>query len=405
MPKILTHLHRQIPAILLFGYLLFFAQNCSQSWTKAIKSGSTQNESFFEIVSTEKASGLIIIPVEINGETYRFLFDTGAILSLSDELQEKFKFKTVKWGNIVDSDNHKTKVRYVRIDSLSIGKVSFWGQTAFVTDLDKNPIIGCMNIDGIIGSNLMRHCNWAIDYQNDQIALFKDTTNLLSQATYNIPFHTDNQYSQLLQFEFGKATLKNIKMDYGSNGSISLSDEGFQVLKKHKIVDKTLQVTGFSQSGISGKVSKKNGEIALADTLTAGNLKIPNVEIKTGKSGLLGTEVLSRYVVSIDFDNKTVAFEPVEGSETDYSTFGFGVGYSPEKQVYVMQVIENSSAEKSGIAAGMQIIKIDTLDFSSNSSLCDYIQYNSNAKESITIELIGEKGENKKMELIKAKLY
>lgn len=405
MPKILTHLHRQIPAILLFGYLLFFAQSCSQSWTKAIKSGSTQNESFFEIVSTEKASGLIIIPVEINGETYRFLFDTGAILSLSDELQEKFKFKTVKWGNIVDSDNHKTKVRYVRIDSLSIGKVSFWGQTAFVTDLDKNPVIGCMNIDGIIGSNLMRHCNWAIDYQNDQIALFKDTTNLLSQATYNIPFHTDNQYSQLLQFEFGKATLKNIKMDYGSNGSITLSDEGFQVLKKHKIVDKTLQVTGFSQSGISGKVSKKNGEIALADTLTAGNLKIPNVEIKTGKSGLLGTEVLSRFVVSIDFDNKTVAFEPVEGSETDYSTFGFGVGYSPEKQVYVMQVIENSSAEKSGIAAGMQIIKIDTLDFSSNSSLCDYIQYNSNAKESITIELIGEKGENKKMELIKTKLY
>lgn len=389
----------------MFGYLLFFAQNCSQSWTKAIKSGSTQNESFFEIVSTEKASGLIIIPVEINGETYRFLFDTGAILSLSDELQEKFKFKTVKWGNIVDSDNHKTKVRYVRIDSLSIGKVSFWGQTAFVTDLDKNPVIGCMNIDGIIGSNLMRHCNWAIDYQNDQIALFKDTTNLLSQATYNIPFHTDNQYSQLLQFEFGKATLKNIKMDYGSNGSISLSDEGFQVLKKHKIVDKTLQVTGFSQSGISGKVSKKNGEIALADTLTAGNLKIPNVEIKTGKSGLLGTEVLSRYVVSIDFDNKTVAFEPVEGSETDYSTFGFGVGYSPEKQVYVMQVIENSSAEKSGIAPGMQILKIDTLDFRSNSSLCDYIQYNSNAKESITIELIGEKGENKKMELIKAKLY
>lgn len=398
-------MNRTTAAYWLIGYFLFLFQSCTQSWTKAIKSGFTQNESFFKIIPTEKSSGLIIMPVVINDEEYRFLFDTGAILSVSDELQEKFKFETVSRGNIVDSDNHKTQVKYVQIDTLFIGGVPFFEQTAFVTDLDKNPVIACMNIDGIIGSNLMRHCSWAIDFQNNQIALFKDTINLLSDATYQVPFHMDNQYSQLMQFEFGRATLKNIKLDYGSNGSLTLPNNGFNMLKKHEIVEKTLKVAGYSQSGITGKVTKKNGEIALADTIKAGNLKIPEIEIKTGKSGLLGTEVLSRFIVSINYKNQIIFFEPVEGTKPDYSTFGFSVGYSDEKQMYVMHVVEKSPAENSGITPGMQILKIDSLDFKSKSTFCDYVRYNSVPKESITLELTRKPGENKKVELKKTKIY
>ncbi|MCG6191101.1 aspartyl protease family protein [Maribellus maritimus] len=398
-------MNRTVIVSLLVGYFLFFSQSCTQSWTKAIQKGKIQDGSFFEIIYSENENGLLTVPVEIDGEKYRFLFDTGAILSISEKVQKKLNFKTVSRGNIVDSDNHKTRVKYVQIDTLFIGEIPFFEQTAFVTDLDKNPVIACMNIDGIIGSNLMRHCSWAIDYQNNQIALFNDTINLLSNAGYQIPFRSDNQYSQLLQFEFGKAKLKNLKLDYGSNGSITLPKKGFEVLKQHEIVEKTAKVSGYSQSGISGKVSELKGELALADTIKAGDLKIPEVEIKTGKSGLLGTEVLSRFIVSIDFKTQTIFLEPVDDTFPDYSTFGFNVGYSGEKQMYVMQVVENSSAEKAGVTPGMQILKVDSLLFNSNSPLCDFIQYNSLPKENITLELLDKSGKREKVDLRKTKIF
>lgn len=48
----------------------------------------------------ELIKGVIIIPVEINGKTYRFLFDTGAINSISDDLQEELGFNVVSTGII-----------------------------------------------------------------------------------------------------------------------------------------------------------------------------------------------------------------------------------------------------------------------------------------------------------------
>ena len=394
-----------ITGILSSVFLLFLLQNCTQNWTTAIKKGKTLDCCFYEIIQTENVIGLIIVPVNIKGKEYRFLFDTGAILSLSKELQEKFNFVTVSRGNIVDSDNNKMNVEYVEIDTIFIGDIPFIEQTAFVSEFDNNPVIGCLNIDGIIGSNLMRHCNWEINYHNSQISLFKDTTDISPGSAYQIPFHTDSQFSQLVQFKFGKATLKNIKVDYGSNGSITLSTKGFNVLKKHEIVDKTFKVAGYSQSGLSGQTIKENKEIAFADTIKAGNLKIPEVELKTGKSGLLGTKVLSRFIVTIDYDSQNIYFEPVVDAEVDNRTFGFGIGYSDEKQIYVMRVIENSSAAKSGLTPGTQILKIDSLDFTQNSTLCDYILYNSVPKEDIIMEIIDKQGENKIIKLKKTQIY
>ena len=97
---------KQFFLFFILGLLFLFSEACSQNWSKAIKKGKIQHEPFFETVDTEKSNGLLIVPVSINGEIYRFLFDTGAILCLSEELQEKYKYKTISNGNIVDSDRN-----------------------------------------------------------------------------------------------------------------------------------------------------------------------------------------------------------------------------------------------------------------------------------------------------------
>ena len=146
---------------------------CTPNWTTAIRYGETIEKPFSETVKTEISNGLIIVPVEIDGKSYRFLFDTGATLSISEEIQQKMAYKEVSKGMLVDSDNNRNKVSYVQVDKILIGKIPFTKQTAFVADFTKNPLIACLNIDGIIGANLMRYCHWTIDYQNTEIVLFK----------------------------------------------------------------------------------------------------------------------------------------------------------------------------------------------------------------------------------------
>ena len=73
--------------ILLICYLilLIILVGCSMRWTEAIQMGGISQQEFEEVVDIEVTRGLIIVPVIINGETYRFLFDSGAPFSISEK--------------------------------------------------------------------------------------------------------------------------------------------------------------------------------------------------------------------------------------------------------------------------------------------------------------------------------
>src|SRR5210317_1571399 len=100
-------------ALLLLGILLQFSIGCASQWTDVISSGKISEEQFQETIAIEIQNGLIFIPVTIEGKTYRFLFDSGAPLSLSEEVQNKHNFKTISKGTIVDSDDNRNSVAWV----------------------------------------------------------------------------------------------------------------------------------------------------------------------------------------------------------------------------------------------------------------------------------------------------
>ena len=91
--------------------LIFVTQSCAVKWTDAIQYGSVTKVSNIEVVNIEIRNKLIIVPITIEGKEYRFLFDTGAPFSISEELQENTNFNTVSKGNIVDSDYNRMGFR------------------------------------------------------------------------------------------------------------------------------------------------------------------------------------------------------------------------------------------------------------------------------------------------------
>ncbi|KAA3631888.1 MAG: hypothetical protein DWQ02_15665 [Bacteroidetes bacterium] len=384
--------------------LLLSQQACKPSFSTIVKFGRVSAEDFKETLDFDINRGLIILPVNIKGETYRFLFDTGAPNSISKSLQKQLKFKTLSKGHIVDSEGNRSEVKYVGVDTIWLGNVPFIDQTAFVGDFEANPAIKCLNIDGIIGSNLMRLCNWKIDMKNQKMVFGKTTLHTAENYPQSLSFKTDKQYNLRVDLETGDATLTNLKIDYGSNGSLSVPDKVFQVLIDRNIIKQTSTISGQSQKGITGEINTSQRQTAYLDTLRFHTLAMQDVTILSGGSGLIGTDLLSKAVVIIDWSQQLLFFEEVDNSPIHESTFGFTVGLSESNTPYVQSVRENSSAHEQGIRPNMQVIRIDYMDFSKSHSYCDYFLGKID-KPSITVVLKDEKGVEKKVVVEKRPLH
>ena len=379
--------------------MIFVTQSCAVKWTDAIQYGSVTKVSNIEVVNIEIRNKLIIVPITIKGKEYRFLFDTGAPFSISEELQENTNFKTVSKGNIVDSDYNRKKVKWVQVNSINVGNVSFKNQTAFVGDFDANPIMNCLEIDGIIGSNLIRQYNWTIDQEKYALSLSSKTGIDTREESLVLPFKTDNQYNIFVDINIGKSSFKNVLVDYGSNGSIALSNEIFALLQEKNIVNKTFIEKGINQSGIIGKPVELNRKIAYSDSVRINNLSIENVMLRTGKTVSLGNDFLSRFKVTIDWNNKNLYLLKSDKVRDKSNTAGFRIGYTLEKGIYVQSVMEKSDAYNKGIRPNMEVVKIDSLDFKNGSDFCDYVDHRLNNQ--IFLELINSKGKTMKYQIEK----
>lgn len=354
---------------------------------------------FNESVRTEVKLGLHIVPVELNGKRYRFLFDTGAPTSISMEVQNSLDFKVVDRGSIVDSDKNKIRVKYVRVDSMFIGGVRFGNIRAFVGDFQANPTLACLELDGIIGSNMMQVCNWQIDYVGQEIKL--SSSAFLKDEKYSVDFRHDKQYDIMVNMKMGKAKVSNMKIDYGNNSSISVPDEVFEVLTEEEIIESAFAEVGYSQGGLGGSPVPMNRYHGYLDSLSMGNLLSTNLKIKTGKSGLIGRDFLSRYIVAINWSEMKLRFKPHDTWDDSRKTFGYSIGLNSQGVPVLFGVVKGSSANSNNLEAGMKVLKIDSIDFTSGHSYCDYIDYLNSKRDKFSIEVESDKGEKRQVILNK----
>lgn len=370
------------------------------TWTETMKYGSVPEVLFEDTVTVDVTHNLIIVPVNIKGEIYRFLYDTGAPFAISKEIQDKYEFSIVSSGKIVDSDDNRTEVNYVSVDTLLLGQTPFTQQTAFVADFNANPILKCMDLDGIIGSNLMHHCNWTIDMQNKQLSF---SNSPMDTSGITVPFRTNLQYDVLVDLKLNDLILPSIKLDYGSNGALSLSNELFDLLLEREDIDTFIVQKGLSQSGIIGTAVESNEKLSPIEAISLGELTFENIVAMSGSMELLGTKLLSNYLVSIDWDTHQLHFKANTKDSLMFRSFGASLAYSEEKGVYVQSIIEDSKASKMSIIPNLKVLKVNDLDFTTN-DFCEYMLLLDTRPDTLYLELEVE-GMPTPFTLIKEELF
>ena len=189
----------------------------------------------------------------------------------------------------------------------------------------------------------------------------------------------------------GRATVRNVLVDYGSNGSIALNDEIFRVLKNRNIIGETLTEKGKQQSGIVGKPVALSREIVYTDSVNIDTTTyLKKVMLRTGKTVSVGNNLLSRFRVTIDWDNKTLHLLQIKEVQDSIRLPGLKLGYAANEGVYVQSVIENSKAYHKGVRANMKVVRLDKLNFEDGDTFCDYVNYE--LGNIISMELIDSNG-------------
>lgn len=344
-----------------FLIILLLLSGCSMIKNiKLIKAGEVTEESFYHVIDFREHKGYIIITATIQGEEFDFILDSGAPNLISKSLADQLGLTMASESKAIDSRGHVGFMEIVTMDTIKIGSLAFTNTAALVYALDSITELHCMNVDGLIGSNLMRHAIWDISYSEEKIIITDDRGKLnIPENAPLITFTTSVQGSPYFHANYDDIKIKNILFDLGSGGNLSVPQKSF-----NKIINReaTTPIKGYGARsfGVFGSCYDTS-YYALIQKIHMGNIPVDSVLMSTEKnsrvSPILGTSVLRHYDFVIDWQRKEILLRNRDPGHRLKKSFGFGYGLE-ENELKVMFVFDNSPASNAGITAGTQILEI-----------------------------------------------
>lgn len=352
-------------------FLLCFFVNCSpvQQARKLITQGEVAQSNFFQAISYTNFQEWIIIEANLNNsdKKYRFLFDTGALTVISKPLAEALNLPKIVEQPVGSANSKKQNTVFTSLESIKIGEVDFRDIGAVVIDFNSSPEIQCLglNIDGIIGSNLMKLAIWQVDFQSNTITLTDNRAQLHFQTKkYTLPFTHSVQASPRVALQLYGKTVE-ATFDTGKNGGIGLPFKHLEKALNDMATSDYIKGYGILGSGIFGaerdtlyKLSAKN--------VTMGDYTQDTLLIDSGakSSALIGNLFMKNHKTTFDWQTKTITLEPYLNKTNPLTSFNtFGYGYTLRNDSLMLSfVFENSPIFKKAIPLGSKILKANGKD-------------------------------------------
>ena len=271
----------------------------------------------------------IVIPVEINGETYRFLFDTGAPNFISTGLYESLESEIISKIHTTDANSLVDSLIVTNIDELVIGKIRFKDFNALVYDIESNMALGCYDFDGIIGSNLLVHSIVDIDLPSNTITLTNDKKRLQLNKNFATKMRLrGKQAAPIIAIDVQKngKFQDYVLVDTGAGGLYDMSLGSFEIFKDRDVYEIIAESSGASSISLFGDVPASTQYLVRIPEIRLKNFTIENYisETTAGSESRLGAGLLKHGTMTLDFINKKFYFTPhTESVDAGRTMFGF----------------------------------------------------------------------------------
>lgn len=340
-------------------------------------------KNYVEIIEVKVYSNSILVPVTIGGKIRYFQLDTGAPTSISHDLFSELGLQVKDSAEAFDYYNNKKKIYDTILPELKINNTKFFNIKSGIIDPIQSFTPCGQRIDGYLGSDFFSESALQIDIRKKEIIIASSVESL------NVEGHNSTdlkimygQKSPLITIYFPKVNAaEEVIFDTGSNNYFyRLRKSVFnQMLENKHIASKNILDTLDQSSNGSGLFGKQSDTVNFKvkfDSLTFVGVNILNCPAKTFNSphhSILGAPFLRLGIVSIDFDNSKLYFNPYNKKPVDLNVpYGFTLTFKNDQMV-VKSVQKDSEAQKNKIRAGYILTKLNSIKMDSL-SLCDYFQ-------------------------------
>ncbi len=323
--------------ILFLGIL--FSQVCiGQDFN--LNKGEIQIKDYYSEITFEYVKNKIIVPVEIEGKSYRFILDTGAPNIISKELFLTIKNDSLTTIPIRDINQKEEDLMVVSIPKLILGDVTFNNSASLVYDLKRNKIIDCFQIDGFIGSNMLRNSIVQIQLKNKLLTITdnkkklqlnkKKSSKLKLLGLQSSPFIWINILGN------GKAK-EQVLIDTGMEGFYDMSSKNYKIFSNKDIIKFIDSSKGSTASGLFGFNTINNQYRSLIPKMKIAKSTFTNFVTTTthDKFSKIGSDILEYGNITIDYINKRFYFEPFQKEKIDLKEklLGFKLAFIDDKIV------------------------------------------------------------------------
>jgi predicted aspartyl protease len=345
----------------------------------------------------------LVIPVTINGKTYHFLFDTGAVTIVTPELIAELGLKSVTSNEIVDAAGVKTQQEIYMIDNLNLSNITFSKVSCASMNFDSFSTAFCRKIDGLFGTNIMRLGNWKIDYINHSINFSSEK--MKPEFDYNtVEFEHNFSDSPIVSVVTGGIRFKAL-IDSGNNTYIDLPDT---VYKQSKLPKTALSRKSQGRAFFSlGGNNNQEEKAVLSDSLFFGNvlLERQRLRVSPGSQILIGNKFLKQFGEIIISWDKSKIYIPKQTLplEKEYN-YGF-TPFIENGKMLVVEIWEGSEAQNKGMSINDIILKVNGLDVRNMSPelWCEFLSKTKDT-DALTVEIQKPDGSTKLMRLERLEL-
>jgi len=384
--------------------LILFLFSCAvihaQSFTMN-QGGATVNDYYIEL-PYEVINGKMIVPVEISGKKHRFIFDTGAPVTIDKELSSQLNAEIITQSKFEDANGSYDSVAVVRLENITLGNVSFNAIPA-MGSLPK--LYKCWGVDGVIGSNMLRKSIVSIQSDKHIIVITDQANKLNLNKKHSVPLITNEnnntQSDPVIKVIIGKKISLSLEFDTGDSGFLRFSDDYMNQLSKYgvyEVIDK-----GYGASQISGYGLQKSADKYLLKipTIMIGEGVFINVITETNKGGsaAIGCKLLDYGDVTLDFINGKFYFD-ARNETNDLNEKHWPIKPTVTGNKLIVGIVWAKALNL--IKPGEQIISVNGKTFP-ETNLCDIINRQPiiATTDTATVTIKDDKGKERVVDIVK----
>lgn len=315
--------------------------------------------------------GIVFLQGAVDGHPASLLFDTGGRASLNSRWTQASHIQAQ--GGYQASGAGPAMVRASVVPN-SIWRIgaSQVETSAVVLDLTSlEPVFG-RTIDGIVGTDFLSRYVVELDPATRQFRIYDPDTFHPIAGAVPVPLEfDDNGYAGIQgTLQFGNKPANGVFMiDTGLNGAVDVyrpfAQKNGLPVHPAEIDELSTGVGGHRHNRFERATEFRMGGFSLRDPVVAFN-DADDIPSARHYAGLVGMEILQRFIVAFDFPHKQMCLSPLPTVADPFDYDGTGLRLRAEgprfEQVVIARVVSGSAAEAAGVRPGDMLLRVNGQD-------------------------------------------